>query len=150
MSGLLGQLKVGQRLWINVGLAMAAIALVLLVVLVQFRDSQMAQRQLEIRELVEIAYGVIEHHGRLAAAGTLSPGEAKTQSAAAIQALRYGDAGYFWINDTVPTMVMHPHKPELNGKNLAESKDPNGKRLFVSFVETPKQIPKVALSTTAG
>ena len=142
MSVVLGRLKVGQRLWISVGLAVGAIALVLLLVLVQFRDSQMAQRQAEIRGLVETAYAIIEHHGRLASAATLSPDEAKTQSAAVIRSLGYGESGYFWINDTAPTMVMHPHKPELNGKNLAESKDPNGKRLFVSFVETAKAKPE--------
>ena len=142
MTGLLGRLNVGRRLWINVSLAVASIAIVLLVVLVQFRDSQMAQRQLEIRGLVETAFGVIEHHGRLASTGALSLDEARTQSAAVIRSLSYGDHGYFWINDTSPKMVMHPHKPELNGKDLAQSKDPNGKRLFVSFVEAAQANPE--------
>jgi methyl-accepting chemotaxis protein len=54
-----------------------------------------------------------------------------------IGALRYGpeNKDYFWINDIHPRMVMHPYKPELNGKDLSESKDPNGKRLFVEFVK---------------
>lgn len=33
-------------------------------------------------------------------------------------------------------MVMHPTKPELDGKDLSEMKDPDGKHLFVSFAET--------------
>ncbi|MBT8370142.1 MAG: cache domain-containing protein, partial [Deltaproteobacteria bacterium] len=69
--------------------------------------------------------------------------EAKLQanSAAIIQNLRYGpeNKDYFWINDMHPTMIMHPYKPELNGKDLSESKDPNGKKLFVEFVKTCRQ-----------
>ena len=65
--------------------------------------------------------------------------EAKLQasSAAVIENLRYGpeNKDYFWINDTQPTMVMHPYKPQLNGKDLSDSKDPNGKKLFVEMVK---------------
>lgn len=136
MQLILGRLKIRQRLWLNVGLAIAAIALVLLVVLIQFRDGQLMQRQLEMRALVESAFGVIDHHGKLADAGTLSVDEAKLRAAAVIESLRYGEAGYFWINDAGPSMVMHPHTPELNGQDLTHLTDPNGKRLFVSFVET--------------
>ncbi|MDY6791217.1 MAG: methyl-accepting chemotaxis protein [Thermodesulfobacteriota bacterium] len=58
-----------------------------------------------------------------------------------IGALRYGpeNKDYFWINDMHPKMVMHPYKPQLNGKDLSESKDPNGKRLFVEFVKVCRE-----------
>ena len=60
----------------------------------------------------------------------------KADSAAIIENLRYGPEmkDYFWINDMHPTMIMHPYKPELNGKDLSQNKDPNGKKLFVEFV----------------
>ncbi|MFO7598947.1 MAG: cache domain-containing protein, partial [Candidatus Desulfacyla sp.] len=61
----------------------------------------------------------------------------KSESAQIIEALRFGPANedYFWINDMHPTMIMHPYKPELNGKDLSENQDPNGKKLFVEFVK---------------
>ena len=61
--------------------------------------------------------------------------ESKDSIASFIGELRYGpeNKDYFWINDLEPTMIMHPYKPELNGKNLSDIKDPNGKRLFVEF-----------------
>ena len=57
-----------------------------------------------------------------------------------IGTIRYGTGNkdYFWINDMHPTMIMHPFKPELDGKDLSDSKDPNGKKLFVEFVEVCK------------
>jgi methyl-accepting chemotaxis protein len=69
--------------------------------------------------------------------------EAKLQadSAAIIENLRYGPEmkDYFWINDMNPVMIMHPYKPQLNGKDLSQSKDPNGKKLFVEMVETCRE-----------
>jgi methyl-accepting chemotaxis protein len=38
-----------------------------------------------------------------------------------------------------PRMVMHPIKPEMNGNDLSTYKDPNGKSLFVDFVETVRK-----------
>jgi methyl-accepting chemotaxis protein len=53
-----------------------------------------------------------------------------------IGALRYGDENeeYFWINDTNSTMIMHPIKPELIGKDLSNLADPNGKRFIAEMV----------------
>jgi methyl-accepting chemotaxis protein len=61
----------------------------------------------------------------------------KAESAQIIKALRYGpeNKDYFWINDMHPTMVMHPFKPRLDGKDLSNSKDPNGKKLFMEMVK---------------
>ena len=36
-------------------------------------------------------------------------------------------------------MLMHPIRPELDGKDLSGSTDPTGKHLFVSFVDTVKK-----------
>jgi len=52
-----------------------------------------------------------------------------------VKSSRYGKHGYFWINDKTPTMIMHPLKPALDGKNLSKSKDPNGVHLFNKMVE---------------
>jgi len=56
-----------------------------------------------------------------------------------ISDLRYGDNGYFWINDFEPKMIMHPIKPILNGKNLSKAKDPNGTYLFNEMVKVAKE-----------
>lgn len=49
--------------------------------------------------------------------------------------MRFGESGYFWINDTAPKMIMHPIKPALNGKDLSQSKDPKGVYLFNEMVK---------------
>ena len=51
--------------------------------------------------------------------------------------IRYGpeNKDYFWINDMHPTMIIHPFKPKLNGKDLSAIEDPNGKKPFMEFVK---------------
>ncbi len=84
-----------------------------------------------LQHLVDVAYNTIR-------AAYETPGlteeEKQERAKELVKALRYGEKGYFWINDTTPTMVMHPIKPQLDGKDLSGFQDPNGKRLFVEFV----------------
>jgi len=65
---------------------------------------------------------------------TMSEEELKKILKDIVRGARYGKNGYFWINDTVPKMVMHPIKPSLNGKDLSNIKDPNGVYLFKEAV----------------
>ncbi|MDT8448355.1 MAG: cache domain-containing protein [bacterium] len=63
----------------------------------------------------------------------------KTEAAQIVGNLRYGDSGYFWINDYQPRMVMHPANPKLNGADLSQNQDPNGVFLFNEMVQVVKQ-----------
>jgi methyl-accepting chemotaxis protein len=44
--------------------------------------------------------------------------------------MRYGKDGYFTIVDSHPTVVMHPIKLELAGKDVTDFKDPNGQFIY--------------------
>ena len=105
----------------------------------QTQNNLFEDRRMMVQQQVETAWGVIDHFGRQAKAGSLGLEEAQAQAKAAVKGLRYGQNDYFWINDLGPRMVMHPIKPELDGKDLSASADPNGKKLFVAFVETAKK-----------
>lgn len=107
--------------------------------LLRVRTSMLAEKQLKTRHLVDSAHSLLVHfHGRVAA-HELTESEAQAQAIRAVRALRYDEAEYFWINDLTPRMVMHPMKPELDGKDLSGFKDPQGTRLFVAFVEVVRQ-----------
>jgi methyl-accepting chemotaxis protein len=70
--------------------------------------------------------------------GKLTREEAQQRALKRLKEMRYGPEGkdYFWVNDFGPKMVMHPFRPDLDGKDLANFKDPNGKALFVEFAKT--------------
>jgi len=92
-------------------------------------------RQEKVHNLVETAYGIVVHFESLSRAGKMSPVEAKKTALETLRALRYDKDQYFWVNDFAHVMIMHPIKPELEGKDLTQNKDPNGKLLFIEFVK---------------
>lgn len=51
-----------------------------------------------------------------------------------VKSVRYGQNGYFWINDSKGVMVMHPIQTNLDKKNLYDWQDENGKKIFKAFV----------------
>jgi methyl-accepting chemotaxis protein len=65
----------------------------------------------------------------------MTTAEAQTAALDALRGLRYDKVEYFWVNDMTPNVVMHPTKPELNGKDVSTMADPDGKLLFVEFVK---------------
>ena len=69
----------------------------------------------------------------------LSEDALKQRLKSIVDATRYGDSGYFWINDTNAVMVIHPIKPALNGKDLASFKDEGGKQIFSEFAALAKK-----------
>lgn len=88
----------------------------------------------ELSHLVQSAVSVVSAFDKKVGEGTISLKEAQTQAKATIASMHYDGKQYFWINDMQPSMIMHPVKPALNGKDMSQFKDPNGLRLFVEFV----------------
>ncbi len=135
----ISSLSVKNRVRLLVGLGLAALVLLSGFGLILERSSLLEDRKLKTRNLVEVAWGVVEHFGRLAQSGKLEESQAQEMTKAALANLRYETDDYFWVNDMAPRMVMHPIKPELNGKDLSEFKDPDGKRLFVNMLAVVRQ-----------
>lgn len=90
------------------------------------------------REAVDIAYGVIAWAHSLEKSGEVDRLTAQKIAKNALKQLRFNDSDYFWINDMHPKVVMHPIKPQLDGQDATGIKDPDGKALFVAFVDKVK------------
>ena len=71
--------------------------------------------------------------------GKVSDDELKELVRTAVKSTRYGKTGYFWMNDLDANIVMHPIKPQLDGKDLSQFKDKGGKRIFFEFAKVAKQ-----------
>ena len=97
------------------------------------------QRQNELSHLVQSALSIAQSEYDKSQRDKTPDDVARQRAADAIGKLRYGNGDYFWINDLGPRMIIHPIKPELNGQDLGNIKDPNGKRLFVEFADTVKR-----------
>ena len=96
----------------------------------------MDQKRLMIRELTESAWNVIASFEAEEKAGRLSQKAAQEAAIAQVRNLHYGmeNKDYFWIIDGQPRMVVHPYRPDLEGTDLSNFGDPEGKLLFVEMV----------------
>ena len=111
----------------------AALVFLFAVLLSNERHQLLEDRQDKVRNLVEVAHATIAFYEGEARAGRLSTEDAQKAAMAAIRAMRYDKVEYFWIHNLNNLMVMHPIKPDLEGKPLDQLKDKNGKFFFVEF-----------------
>ncbi len=84
-----------------------------------------ADRVALMRSVVDSAYGIASRLQQDAEAGKLTNEEAQRRAMQAIGAMRYGNGDYLWINSATQ-IVMHPIKPELDGRPNESVKDPAG------------------------
>ncbi|MDX9974860.1 MAG: cache domain-containing protein, partial [FCB group bacterium] len=122
-------------------LAIALFVFAIYWIIIPAFEARLLDRKREmIRELTNLACGILSESDREVRAGRLSLAQAQDMAARRIGALRYGKEGkdYFWLMDTHPRMVSHPYVPELDGQDLTDFKDQRGVRIFVEFVNVLK------------
>jgi len=123
------------RIYCLSGTVILIFLMVIAGIFIQFRASLYETRRQEIKNLVEASWHILDFHARQSALGLLSTDEAKQRSLQIIREQHFEQKNYFWISDLSPRMIMHPIRPELEGKDLASEHDPTGILLFVDMVE---------------
>lgn len=109
-------------------------------ILPRMEDQLMDRKREMIHALSAAALSSVKHYANMAARGAFTVEEAKSQAIEHLRDLRYGPDGkdYFWINDTHPYMIMHPYRPDLEGKDVTNETDPAGQKLFQDFLAAVK------------
>jgi methyl-accepting chemotaxis protein len=98
----------------------------------------MDEKKNATKNVVDVAYTLTASMEAKAKSGELKADEAQKRSLAALKSLRYKTNEYFWINDLNAKIVMHPIRPELDGKDMSGEKDSNGKLFFSEFARVAK------------
>ncbi|MBC7858784.1 MAG: cache domain-containing protein [Burkholderiaceae bacterium] len=132
------KLTIGKKLWLLTLSTALGITILTVVFLLSERQLLLSERQNNVRQAVEVAHGVLAHYQAQAAKGALPEADAKRAALDEIKTLRYSGSEYFWVNDMATKMVMHPAKPELDGKDMSDSADPTGRHPFIEFVGAVK------------
>lgn len=135
----LRKFPINSRLWLAQILVFLMLLALGLQVSIQEKNAMYAAKEEKNRHVVETAIGILEHFHRLETSGALTQTAAQKAALEQVRTLRYGADDYFWINDQGPTMIMHPIRPELEGKDLSAVKDPSGKALFNDMVSLVRQ-----------
>ena len=105
----------------------------------EYRQKLLDRKKELLRSEVDTVIGMIE--AQYETGSTAKEQKSKDRISSVVEQLRYGPEGkdYFWIQNTQPQMIMHPYKPELNGQDLSDATDPEGKHLFKEMVRVCQQ-----------
>ena len=98
-------------------------------------DQGLRDRQQLVKQTVQTASGVLAWAQQMESSGQINRNQAQAAAKQAITKMRYGKNEYFFISDMQANVVMHPIKPELNGKSGSTIRDPNGVAVFEVFVD---------------
>jgi signal transduction histidine kinase len=101
------------------------------------KDQMMTRKREMIRELTKSAWSTLDTYWEKETAGLMHRDDAQKYAMEHLRHIRYGPEmkDYFWINDMHPRIVMHPYRPDMEGKDISYYSDPNGKLLFLEFVK---------------
>ena len=124
-----------QRLGIIAALMTLLFVLLTALVLNRHYEALKQKSYDENQHLVEVVHTLL---GSFAKREDVDEATAKQLALEAVKALRYDGNNYFWIQDETPSMVMHPMKPALDGKDLRTFKDGNGKAFFIEMAQKVK------------
>ena len=92
-------------------------------------------REKLVHQTVEVAASVAAWAYQQETSGKMPRAQAQAAAKQAIAQMRYGNDEYFFITDMQANIVMHPLKPELDGKSGSGVRDPNGLAIFEVFAE---------------
>ena len=130
------------RIIIPVALTIVLFILTIFLLIIPLLEKNMMDGKREgIMHLTESAWSTLNFFHSKAKTGLMSHEDAKHQAIKHLQQVRYGpeQEDYFWINDMIPNMIMHPYRLDLEGQDVSDFKDPVGNRLFVEMVNIVKE-----------
>jgi len=139
---MLNHYSIKLRLIVSAALGLFGMLLIATQSLMQTNETLLSEKQQQIQYLVETVHTLVASHHADFKSGKISEEQAQQNAISAINAIRYDNGNYFWINDEASKIITHPIKPSLNGKNLTTLKDANGKNIFPAFVKKAREIPK--------
>lgn len=132
------RLSISARLYALVTLVILALVAAMTLSLLQSQARLVEERKAMLSAMDEAAVGIFQKYFDLEQKGVLTREAAQAGAMEAVRAMRYQDAGYFFISDMQARMLMHPLKPELIGKDLSGLQDKTGKAIFKEFTATVK------------
>jgi len=128
-------LKIANKIYILFAVAVPVMCFVFGMLYWKTSENLYHERYAQVRGQVDTAWGLINHFVDEVENGQMDQAQAQVMAKQVVKDLRYSGREYFWINDVVPKMVMHPIKPALDGKDLSTFADPDGVKLFVEMVK---------------
>jgi signal transduction histidine kinase len=136
----LRRLAPSTHLWLVAAIAAACLLFVSLNSLRVLKQRVVAEREARVRATVRTAHELIRRLGGLAEAGVVTREQAQRAAIDALRGVTNEASDYFWISDLDRRLVMHPSRSSLEGSDLGDFRDEQGKPLLGDFI-TPARSP---------
>jgi methyl-accepting chemotaxis protein len=133
------RMTIGRKIYALIGLGFVGLLGTTYLDSREFASGLNQQKQFELKHLAELALGIVKEEQVAGEKAGIPVAEAQQRAKARVAALRYGSNDYFFITDTKTNVVMHPISPQLDGKDMSGTKDPNGKLLFVEMTDVVRR-----------
>jgi methyl-accepting chemotaxis protein len=134
----MSRMSLNRKLWLSLALVWLGLLGVGLWSAIETRSTMLAERKAGMVNLVDAAEGVVNGYYALSQAGRISEADAQREALARLAAMRYGDAGYLFVMDSKPVVLMHPTLPQMIGKPVGDFRDPSGKLLYMTLLDAAK------------
>ncbi len=111
------------------------------ILLPNFEKVLLERKRDTIRELTQVAWGVLDEASQEEKNKLLTLEQAQALAKERIKAMRYGSENkdYFWLQDLSPKMLMHPYRSDLDGQDVSDFTDTRNVKIFVAFAELARQ-----------
>jgi methyl-accepting chemotaxis protein len=130
----LSSLRVSTRMQLLVALTLVGLLTLCLTALFELKTTMLEARQDKLKSQVESTVGVLKHFHDLSQAGKLTEQEALDAARETLRSVRYSGNEYIFIYHSDGINVLLPVKPEFEGQNKIDLKDPEGKPLIRELI----------------
>ena len=101
-----------------------------------FEKELLASKKAELFNYMELAYSAIKNTYE---SPYIAKRHAQQEVYNTLKSMEFGKDGYFFIYNFNGVNIAHPRKPQLEGKNLFNFQDKNGKYLIQELIKKAKQ-----------
>ncbi|MEE9309943.1 MAG: cache domain-containing protein [Cocleimonas sp.] len=103
---------------------------------ISFENQLIIAKKEELKNYMGLAYSAIKNSYENE---NIAEKHAKQEVYDTLKSMEFGKDGYFFIYDYKGVNIAHPRKPTLEGNNLINFQDDNGKYLIQELIEKAKQ-----------
>jgi methyl-accepting chemotaxis protein len=124
----ISNVRIGRRIHFITAAGVLASAVIISCALLLAQQVLTDGRKAKTRDLVDSAVTMIAGLQAEEVAGRLTREQAQQQALRLVKTMRYDQGDYFWVHGMDNRFIMHPIKPELDGKDLSGT--PTGQLLL--------------------
>jgi len=126
------------KLLVVVLASLAGFVTIALIALSFLRATMIEDRVGRLRDLVDVAQGVVATHYDQAHRGEIDPARAQAAAREQLRALRFSGTEYFFVYADDGTCLLLPPKPEREGQNMLGLTDANGVPIIRRLIEAAR------------